>query len=166
MKALPIALFVVAVLFAFIEWEHGSVHEAALENVDARVKSIQIPGERPVPQTAIRKIEPGPFHIAHVGPRVPVSGGRTVPGRVGTSTPAPPSTSVNDQLAAAKAEQAEENQTVAASHSSILNMRVILTILFIPACFFIILAKTRFDGKDRGFAYTTLGAILTFWLHS
>jgi hypothetical protein len=46
-----------------------------------------------------------------------------------------------------------------------MTIRIILTVNFIPMCFLIIFAKTRFDAKDRGFAYTTPGAIVTFWLH-
>jgi hypothetical protein len=94
-----------------------------------------------------------------------VIGGKAIPPS-GSHSPTSTTTSVSDQVAAAKQEQAEENKTVQESHDSLVNMRVILTVLFVPACFFIIMAKQRFDGKDRGFAYTSLGAILTFWLHS
>lgn len=164
MKALPIAIFVIAVLFALMEWHHSRVHETALQNADARLRSIQVPGEHPVPQVAIKKIEPGTLKIGKIGSHVLVIGGKAPPPSAGSPSSTVPS--VNDQVAAAKREQAEENKTVQASHDTMMNMRVILTVLFVPACFFIITAKQRFDGKDRGFAYTSLGAILTFWLHS
>ena len=59
MKALPIVIFVIALLFAVVEWQHSRVHETSLQNANARLKSIQIPGEEAAPRVAIKKIEPG-----------------------------------------------------------------------------------------------------------
>ena len=78
----------------------------------------------------------------------------------------PLTTSAAEEIAAVKAEQAQENAAFQESEKNMMDIRLVLTAIFIPACFLIILAKTRFDGKDRGFAYTTLGAIVTFWLHN
>ena len=71
MKALPIILFVVAVIFAFVEWEHGRVHEVERENATVRIKNLQVPGERPTPQIELKTIQPGPLGVGKVAPRGP-----------------------------------------------------------------------------------------------
>jgi hypothetical protein len=155
MKALPIVLFVVAVIFAVIEWEHGRVHEAVLENASLRIKNLQIP-ERPTPQMELRRVQHGPLGVGKVVPR----------GEQPPVAPQSPATTPTEQIATVKAQQAQEDAAFKHSENNMMTVRLILTAIFIPACFLIILAKSRFDGKDRGFAYTTLGAILTFWLHN
>jgi hypothetical protein len=70
------------------------------------------------------------------------------------------------QIAAAQADQETETATLRATEGPVVTVRIVLTIFFIPACFGITLAKNRFDDKGRGFAYTTLGVVLTFWLHN
>jgi hypothetical protein len=162
MKALPILLFVVAVIFAYFEWQHGRAHEAVAENAANRIKSLQVPAiasHAPPPHPMVlKKIEPGLIGTGKVAAK---------PGSQPAPQPyVPPTGPAPTQIATTQAEQDKDNAAVQATEGPMITMRIILTILFIPACFGIILAKNRFDDKGRGFAYTTLGVILTFWLHS
>jgi hypothetical protein len=164
MKALPVILFLAAVAFAFIEWEHGRVHEAVLQNAAIRIQNLQTT-ERPAPQNVPVEIKRGPLGLARVAPHAP--GKVLLNPNVLRPAPAPVTNSdVAQQIAATKAEQDKETAEFNESEKTMMTVRLILTAIFIPACFFIIFKKTLFDEKGRGFAYTTLGAILTFWLHS
>jgi hypothetical protein len=163
MKALPVILFLIALVFAYFEWQHGRAHEVVAQNATDRIEHIEVPAteNRPAIRVAptnrslvLRRIEPGLLGTGKVA---------TQP----ANPPAPPNVSPSGLTPQqAQAEQQKENAALKATEGPMTTMRIILTVLFIPACFGIILAKNRFDDKGRGFAYTTLGVILTFWLHS
>jgi hypothetical protein len=157
MKALPIILFVIAVCFAVIEYEHGRLHDAVLQNNADRIENIQTPGEAPVARRELRSIRPGPLGVGYRGPARPAPA---------ATTPSPTPKSTDQQVAEAKAGANQDRQTLERSEQNMFDIRLGLTAILLPLCIVIIVVKTRFDGKDRNFAYATVGAVVTFWLHS
>jgi hypothetical protein len=74
----------------------------------------------------------------------------------------PPPT-VTAQVDETKAAANEDKRIEEQSAKSMFDMRVGVTAIVLPLCPFIILAKARYDGKDKNFAYATVGAVITFW---
>jgi hypothetical protein len=164
MKALPIFLFFTAICFGIFEFEHGRLHDAVQQNTSARIENIQKPTANASPRLQVRPIKPG---VLGIGARATDYAGRPA-GSASTPTQAPttPAPSLDNQVDEAKDGTKADNAILAQSERRMFIMRAVVTAVVLPLCLLIIVLKTRFDGKDRNFAYGTVVAVVSFWLRT
>jgi len=124
-----------------------------MQNATLCIKNLQFEA-KPTPQYALKEIQHGPLCVGHVVPNV--DGQVMLRPEPPPLAPAqlPPAVTTPSHaaqiMAKLKAEQAQETATFNEPEKSMMTMRLVLTGIFIPLCFFIILANTLFDEKVEG----------------
>ena len=165
MKALPIVMLVAAVGFAVVEFEHGRLHEAVTSNQTARAINAERPATSPVPQRRIVEIKPGILGAgARIGRYVPPGerpSGASPPAQTPGTAPSPFPVHGNTQADAQK-----DEQTLANADQRMYLLRIVLTAIILPLCIYVISARKKFESDDRAAAYSTIAAVVTFWLRS
>jgi hypothetical protein len=162
MKALPIILLLVAVCFAVVEYEHGKLHRAIASNDHARIVNIQRPPEAGPPHP-VQVIKPDLIGVGAKAERY------VTPKPIASRPPSPEGekpTNISTEVAGAKEGADADNKVLNDADQRMFYMRVAITAIIFPLCIWIILSKDRYKDKDRGFACATIGAVVTFWLHT